>query len=51
MTGIDRADPDRSGGRLTHLDEHGKAHMVDVTDPPCTSTKARLLTRLIMPAA
>ena len=24
-------DPDASNGRLTHVDEHGKAHMVDVT--------------------
>ena len=25
-----------SGGRLTHVDEHGKAHMVDVTGKPLT---------------
>ncbi|HEY1988220.1 MAG TPA: cyclic pyranopterin monophosphate synthase MoaC [Acidimicrobiales bacterium] len=25
------SDPDESNGRLTHVDEHGKAHMVDVT--------------------
>ncbi|HVB93066.1 MAG TPA: cyclic pyranopterin monophosphate synthase MoaC [Acidimicrobiales bacterium] len=26
-----RSDPDESDGGLTHVDEHGKAHMVDVT--------------------
>jgi cyclic pyranopterin phosphate synthase len=27
-----RTEDERSGTRLTHVDEHGKAHMVDVTD-------------------
>ena len=26
-----RADDQRTGERLTHVDEHGKAHMVDIT--------------------
>jgi cyclic pyranopterin phosphate synthase len=31
-----RTDQEESGGRLTHVDEHGKAHMVDVTGKPTT---------------
>jgi cyclic pyranopterin phosphate synthase len=29
-------DEDHSGGRLTHVDEQGKAHMVDITGKPPT---------------
>lgn len=36
MTMTGRADREGTDGRLTHLDEHGKAHMVDVTDKPPT---------------
>ena len=32
MTMPGRVDDQGSGGRFTHVDEHGKAHMVDVTD-------------------
>jgi cyclic pyranopterin monophosphate synthase len=31
MTGPGLTDDDDAGGRLTHVDEHGKAHMVNVT--------------------
>lgn len=30
------SDESQSTGRLTHVDEHGKAHMVDVTGKPLT---------------
>jgi cyclic pyranopterin phosphate synthase len=36
-----------AGGRLTHVDEHGKAHMVDVTGKPATvrTAEARCVVR------
>jgi cyclic pyranopterin phosphate synthase len=44
MTG---GDTPRAGGRLTHVDEHGKAHMVDVTGKPATvrTAEARCVVR------
>lgn len=35
-----RAGPPRGGDRLTHLDEHGQAHMVDVSDKDVTTRTA-----------
>jgi cyclic pyranopterin phosphate synthase len=37
--------------RLTHLDEHGRARMVDVSDKPATTRTARARARLRMSAA
>ncbi|MES2823962.1 MAG: cyclic pyranopterin monophosphate synthase MoaC [Pseudomonadota bacterium] len=35
---------------LTHVDEHGKASMVDVSDKPCTVREARAFARVSMHA-
>jgi cyclic pyranopterin phosphate synthase len=40
-----------SSGRLTHLDEHGTAHMVDVGAKPATERRARARARLRMSPA
>ena len=40
MTVTGRPENDRSTGRLTHIDEHGHAHMVDVTGKPPTRRAA-----------
>ena len=39
-------DPEPSGGRLTHVDEHGKAHMVDVTGKTPTRREAEARCRV-----
>ena len=47
MTGAGRTGDEGRGGRLTHVDEHGKAHMVDVTgkDPTLRIAEARCSVR------
>jgi cyclic pyranopterin phosphate synthase len=47
MTTGDLADSADEGGRLTHVDEHGKAHMVDVTgkNPTLRIAEARCSVR------
>ena len=41
-----RTDHEESDGRLTHVDEHGKAHMVDVTGKPPTRRVAEARCRV-----
>lgn len=38
-------------GRLTHIDEHGAAHMVDVSDKSVTEREARAEATVVMEAA
>ncbi len=41
----------RMSGRLSHLDEHGRARMVDVSDKPASARSARARARLRMSVA
>jgi cyclic pyranopterin phosphate synthase len=46
MTATGRDDGNASTARLTHVDEHGKAHMVDVTGKPLTRRVAEARCRV-----
>jgi cyclic pyranopterin phosphate synthase len=47
---VTATDHEGSDGRLTHVDEHGKAHMVDVTGKPPTRRVAEARCRVRTPA-